>query len=236
MTQADLTHWRLRNQHLSAPTLTDPAALVGWLGAVQAQDYGMALWAVGQRLIGATESAIQQAFDDGAILRTHVLRPTWHFVMPADIRWLLDLTAPRVRALLAYGDRQNGLDETVLAHAAAVIEAALRGGQHLTRSELGAVFAAAGIALGGTQRLAHLLMHAELDGLICSGVRRGKQPTYALLAQRAPDAKTLSREEALAELTRRYFSGHAPATLKDFAWWSGLTVADCKQGLEAVCG
>ncbi len=236
LTQLDLTARRLFNQQLSAPRLTDPAAVVGWMGAVQAQDYGMATWAVGLRLKGATEASVQQALDAGAILRTHVLRPTWHFVTPADIRWLLELTAPRVRQQVAYYDRQREVDDALLSRAFPVIERALADDHQLTRPELGAALQAEQIDTSDTQRLGHFLMHAELAGLICSGARRGKQPTYALLAERAPDAKPLPRDEALAELTRRYFSGHAPATLKDFAWWSGLTVADCKQGLEMVAG
>ncbi len=231
MLSSEIARQRLYNQKLSAPTFSHAKDVVGWLGAVQAQDYSGALWAVGLRMESATESAVEQAFNAGAILRTHVLRPTWHFVLPADIRWMLALTAPRVRALLAYGDRQNGLDETVLTHSAQVIEAVLQGGQHLTRSELGAALAAAGIAPGSTQRLAHLLMHAELAGLICSGARQGNQQTYALIDERVPAAPALTHDEALAELTRRYFTSHAPATIKDFAWWSGLTVADAKQGM-----
>ena len=231
-----ITDQRLHNQRLSAPTLTDPAAVVGWLGAVQAQDYGMAKWAVGLRLSDGSDGLIEQAFDDGAILRTHVLRPTWHFVTPADIRWLLDLTAPRVRQQLSYYDRRLEVDDALLSRAYAIIERALADGQQLMRAELGAALQAEGIDTSDNQRLGHLLMHAELAGLIGSGARQGKQQTYALLATRAPEAKTLPREQALVELARRYFRGHAPATLKDFAWWSGLTVADAKQGVEALAG
>ena len=221
---------------MSAPTLTDPAAVVGWLGAVQAQDYGAATWAVGLRLKDATEARIQRAFDDGAILRTHVLRPTWHFVTPDDIRWLLALTAPRVRAQLAYYDRQLEVDDALLRRAYPIIERALADGHQLTRPELGAALQAAQIDTSDNQRLGHFLIYAELSGLICSGARRGKQQTYALLAERAPDAKILPHEDALAELTRRYFRGHAPATLKDFAWWSGLTAADAKLGVDLIAG
>ncbi len=231
-----ITDQRLHNQHLNPPTRSDPAAVVGWFGAMQAQDYGMALWAVGQRLIGATEASLQRAFDDGAILRTHVLRPTWHFVTPADIRWLLDLTAPRVRQQVAYYDRQLEIDDALLSRAFGIIERALADGHHRTRSELAEALQVGQIDTSDSQRLVHFLMHAELSGLIGSGARRGKQQTYALLAERAPNATKLAREEALAELTRRYFSGHAPATLKDFAWWSGLTVADAKQGIESLAG
>ena len=108
--------------------------------------------------------------------------------------------------------------------------AALRGGSYLTRNELGAVLGRAGIAASG-QRLGNLVMHAEQDAIVTSGPRRGKQFTYALLDERAPSARRLDREEALAELTLRYFTGHGPAQVNDFAWWSGLTVADARHGL-----
>ncbi len=210
------------------------ADVVSWLGAVQAQDYPAALWALGQRTQGATAATIEQALTVGTILRTHVMRPTWHFVSPADIRWLLVLTAPRVKALLAYYDRKLEVDATVLAHSSTVLTHALQGGRQLSRTELGALLQQAGIATGDLQRLGHLMMHAELDGLLCSGARRGKQFTYALLDERVPPTRPLAREEALGTLTHRYFTGHGPATLKDFGWWSGLAAADVKAGLDMV--
>jgi hypothetical protein len=151
-------------------------------------------------------------------------------VLPEDIRWLLELTGPRVRRGLAARWRQLEIDEGVVARAGAAFRAALAGDRHLTRPELGAVLRAAGIAPDG-QRLPHLLLGAELDGLIASGPRRGKQFTYALLAERAPQARALERTAALAELTRRYFRSHGPAQVQDFVWWSGLTVADARTGI-----
>lgn len=230
-----LTAHRLYNQRISHPPHADPVDVVQWLGAVQAQDYPAATWAVAQRTTGATAAGLEQAFAEGRILRTHVMRPTWHFVTPADIRWLLALTAPRVLAALSYMDRQVGLDDAVLAQGSAVLAAALRDSAYRTRAELGAALEQAGI-LAPSPRLGHLLMHAELDGLICSGPRRGKQFTYALLAERAPQARRLPRDEALAELTRRYFAGHGPATVQDFVWWSGLTTADARLGLDMIAG
>jgi hypothetical protein len=169
--------------------------------------------------------------DEGRILRTHVMRPTWHFVTPADIRWMLELTAPRVHRAMAYYRRQLGLDTAILIRASASFERALRDGEHLTRSELGVQLGRAGLVIKGVP-LALLTIYAELEGVICSGPRRGKQGTYALLAERAPRAPRLSRDEALAELTRRYFTSHGPATIRDFLWWSGLTTPDAKRGLE----
>jgi hypothetical protein len=233
MNGRDLAHRRLRNLRLEGPPFAEPAEVVGWLGAVQSQDYGPAKWSVAARTGGVADAAVDQAFADGTILRTHVLRPTWHFVLPADIRWMLELTAPRVHALNAYSYRQLGLDDAVLGRAAALLTAALRGGNQLTRSEVGAVLDAAGIAASGF-RLAYVLMHAELEGVICSGARNGRQHTYALLEERAPQAASRSREEALAALTLRYFTSHGPATAKDLRWWSSLTAADVDQGLGLV--
>ena len=201
-----------------------------WLGAVQSQDYAGAKWALGQRTRGATDAELDRLFDEGAILRTHVMRPTWHFVLPEDIRWMLELTGPRVRGGLAARHRELEIDEAVEARAGSAFTAALSGGQHLTRPELGEVLRAAGIAPEG-QRLPHLLLGAELNGLITSGPRHGKQYTYALLEERAPKARALDRADAVAELTRRYFRSHGPAQVQDFVWWSGLTVADAREGI-----
>jgi hypothetical protein len=235
MAVPDIAVQRLHNQGLIGPRYRTPAEVVGWQGAVQAQDYAGAKWAIGQRMADVTDAALDQAFDAGAILRTHVLRPTWHFVAPADIRWILALTAPRVHALNAYYYRQLGLDEAIFARRDTLLAAALAGGNYLTREELRVRLHAAGIAAEGL-RLAYLIMHAELEACICSGPRRGKQFTYALLDERAPEAQTLDREAALSELVLRYFQSHGPATARDFVWWSGLTVADARGGLEALRG
>ena len=230
-TTADIVRQRLANQKLAASTLRSPADVVAWLGAVQAQEYPAARWALGLRASGLTDQRVAHAFDAGEILRTHAMRPTWHFVARADIRWLQMLTGPRVQALNAYYARKNELDAKTVARSRAVIERALAGGHQLTRTELAATLGQAGIRAEG-QRLAYLMMSAELDQVICSGPRRGKQFTYALLSERAPKASLLPRDEALGELTRRYFISHGPATLRDYVWWSGLTMADARRGVE----
>src|SRR5215471_2681302 len=222
---------RLHTQRLTGRPFATAVDAVGWLGAVQSQDYAGAKWALGQRTRDVTDADLDRLVDAGAILRTHVMRPTWHFVLPDDIRWLLDLTAARVKARVAPYDRRLEIDEALLARCRDAIEAALRDGVNLTRTELSGVLERAGIPAKG-QRLNHIMVYVELDGVIVSGPRRGKQLTYALLDERAPGARRLPREEALAELTLRYFTGHGPAQPQDFAWWSGLTVADAKRGLE----
>ncbi len=229
---APIADRRLRNQLVTRAGLRRPADVVGWFGAIQAQEYEVAKWAIALRMRdGASDTEVERAFEEGRILRTHVMRPTWHFVTPADIRWLLALTAPRVHRILSSYNRRLELDARTLARGTGVIERALRDRQYLTRTELGDRLRRVGLPMAG-QRLAHLVMHAELEGVICSGPRRGKQFTYALIAERAPGTPRLSRDEALATLSRRFFRSHGPATVRDFVWWSGLATADAKRGLE----
>lgn len=187
---------------------TKPAEVVQWLGAVQSQDYAAAAWALGLRASELTSADVEQAFNDGTILRTHVMRPTWHFVAPADIRWLLALTAPRVNALNATYYRKFALDEAVFAASNRTLTKALEGGQQLTRAELVAALQCAGITATNALRFTLIIMQAELAGLICSGARRGKQFTYALLEERVPPAQPFEHDAALAELARRFFTSH----------------------------
>lgn len=227
-----IAHHRLANQLVTRTARRDPAGVVAWLGAVQAQEYGPAKWALGLRLpAGITDAKIQRALDAGRILRTHVLRPTWHFVTPADIRWMLELSAASVHRRLAIYDRRLGLDSAVFSRAAKICERVLRDRQFLTRRELGTHFASAGLPADSI-RLLHIAMYIELEGVISSGPRRGKQATYALLDERVSNSVRLPREEALGELARRYFRSHGPATIRDFVWWSGLSTADARRGLE----
>ena len=197
---------------------------------MQAQDYAGAKWAIGLRAVGLDDQRIEHAFNEGAILRTHMMRPTWHFVAPADIRWIQKLTGPRVNAQNALYYRNGGLDAPALRRGAKVLERSLRNQNFLTRDALGSALAAAGLPLRG-QALAYLMMYAELEGVVCSGPRQGKQFTYALLEERAAPAPVISRDDALAELVRRYFASHGPATIKDIAWWSGLTARDAREGI-----
>jgi hypothetical protein len=233
MDPREISNRRLHSLRLEGPRLPAPDDVVRRLVAVQSQDYGPAKWSLAERTTGVGDAAVDADFAAGVFLRTHVLRPTWHFVLPDDIRWLLELTGPRVHALNRYWYRQAGLDEATLAKATALLAGALQGGNQLTRKQVQALLAEAGITASGP-RLAYILMHAELEGVTCSGALAGKQHTYALLEERAPRARRLDRDQALAELTLRYFSGHGPATAKDFGWWSSLTQADIRQGLDAV--
>lgn len=230
----EIAHRRLHNLRLNSGPLATPAAVVDWLGASQSQDFAGALWALGLRMASAIEAGVLRAYDAGEILRTHVLRPTWHFVTPADIRWLLALTAPRVHGANGTMYRGADLSAAVLGKCQTVFAKALKGGRYLTREALAGEITEAGIADPTGFRLTYMVMAAELDGVICSGPRAGKQFTYALLEERVPKAPRLDRDAALSELARRYFNSRGPASVHDFARWSGLTVTDARAGLEAV--
>ena len=233
MTPSDIAQQRLQTQHLVSPKLTKAVDVVKWFGAMQAQDYPGAKWSLGQRMAGTTDADIEDAFTRGAIVRTHVMRPTWHFVAPSDIRWMLELTAPRVKSSIASYCRKHRLDEALFRRSNKILARTLRSGSPLTRDALRGALRRAGITLDNIQFM-FVLLHAEVDGVICSGPREGKQFTYALLDARVPETKGLSRDEALAELTWRYFRSHGPATLADFVWWSHLTTGDAKAGIEMI--
>ena len=212
-----------------------PEDVVSWLGAVQSQDYPGAGWALAQRTPGVLEARVHEAFDTGRILRTHVLRPTWHFVAAADLRWILALSGPRVHVSNGSVYRLVELDARTLARAHKILARALAGRNWQTRTELAAALERGGIRASGL-RLAYIVMHAELEALICSGPRRGKQFTYALLDDRVSPARPLDRDTAVVELARRYLRGHGPATARDFSWWSGLTLRDANAAFAAIDG
>lgn len=204
------------------------------LVAVQSQDYAGAIWAMGQRLESRwTEAAIGEAFDDGIFIRTHVLRPTWHFVVPEDLRWLLALTSPRLLRGAAHRHRTLEIDDQLANRAVEVFERALARAGSLTRQQLRAALAEEGIEAAGG-RLAHLVMVAEYRAVICSGPRHGAEQSYALVDERVPPSRPRERDEALAELATRYVAGHGPVQDVDLAWWSGLTLGDARRGLLAA--
>lgn len=233
MKPADLIRCRLASQLLSAPSRQGAAEVVARLGAVQAQDYRSALWAVGCRLAGGTERALAQAVAERAILRTWPMRGTLHFVPARDAHWMLGLLAPRVIAGTAARVRQLALSDAVFSKARRLFTRELAGGGRRTRAQLLETLERAGIKTSGGPGY-HLLFRLSLEGLICFGPREGNEPTFVLLDEWAPDPVRLDRETALAELARRYFGGHGPATLRDFAWWSGLTMADARAALAGV--
>lgn len=233
MKLADISLLRLHNQHVSQPQFSQPRELAAWMGALQAQDAVMVKWAVGLRLVAGTEQTVNSALDAGEILRTHVLRPTWHLVAREDIRWMLALTAPQIRTLTKTRHKDLGLTEAIFSKSRKLIEKFLRDGNHAKREELIPALNRAGINTD-ENRASHIFMELELDGLMCSGKMQSGKQTFALLDERAPQMKSFDKGEALALLAERYFQSHGPATLDDFAWWSGLSKADSKRALELV--
>ncbi|MBI2429799.1 MAG: AlkZ family DNA glycosylase [Ignavibacteriales bacterium] len=227
----NITRARLSNHFLGIKKCRSATDVVAWLGAVQAQDFSMAKWGIALRMKGATDVKLDEAFNTGAILRAHVMRPTWHFVMPEDIRWMQELTAPRVRIILSHYDRKLDIDRKLIQKTNALFTKVLRNKNFRTRNELAEILKKNGVAASG-QKLAHIVMHAELDAVICSGPRLGKQLSYALVDERAPKTTELDRDESLARLALKYFQSHGPAQIKDFAWWSGLTMQEAQKGLD----
>lgn len=232
MTTQDILNIRLSNQHLFQNLDNNPAELVKYFGALQSQDYPGAKWALSQRLNFLPNEKIEQDFNKGMFLRTHVLRPTWHFVHSEDISWMLELTSQRVKAMMRSYNKALGLTEETFIKSQKIITNELKGRNYLTRSEIGELLKKNGVNWTGNG-LAHIVMWTELDELICSGPIKRKQHTYALFSERVPKTKKLSREESLKQLVFKYFQSHGPAQIKDFVWWSGLTTADAKTGIEA---
>jgi hypothetical protein len=230
MTPSTILKYRLLNQQISGTNFKKPDEIVSWFGAMQAQTYGYAKWAIGSRLPGITDADIEQSINDKKIIRTWLMRGTIHLVAAEDTRWMFSLLAPR---LISYRTKQFGVDKATFLKADKIFTKALRDGSQLTREELSAELKKAGINAAGL-RLAYLLRLSSLEQTICFGTRRGKQYTFTLLDNAAPKNEQPNREESLAEITRRYFFSRGPATLHDFVWWSGLTIADAKKGIESV--
>ncbi|WP_165966062.1 winged helix DNA-binding domain-containing protein [Actinomadura sp. 7K534] len=234
MRDVDIARWRLRSQHLVRPHAGSADEAVGALLAVQAENPGQSAWAVASRTPGPDQADLASLLDDGAVVRTHVLRPTWHFVRAEDIGWLLELTAPRVQRITGKQLRDtHGLDAPAIDRATAAVMEALESRGHLTRAQLAEELRERGIQ-GTGHMVMVLLAHAELDRLICSGRTVDGEHTYALMAERVPAHRRLSRDEALAELALRYFTGHGPATERDLAYWATLTLTDVRAGLRQV--
>jgi hypothetical protein len=229
----DVPNVRMTRMGLIGTSSTRPVDVVQHHLAMQAQDFGPAKWAIGQRLQGLVDKDVERKISDGQILRTHVLRPTWHFVGRRDLRWLMVLSGPRVQKTIEARYRQLNLDVKTRSRAEKVVAAELVGGNHLTRRELTEIFHRSRIAPDG-QRMPHLLMHCELQSVICSGRVRGKEQTYALFDERVPKGRDFDREGAVEKLVRRYLESHGPASLKDMAWWSGLTIRDLRSGLDSL--
>lgn len=230
MERSSIARYRLVNHRIANPTLEKPSDVVSWLGAVQAQDYLGSLWAIGLRQRSSAEADIERAIADRTIVRTWPMRGTLHWVAAADVRWMLALLTPRLLTASARRHRELELDASVFARCRRLIVRALSGGKQVRRTTLYQILNAAGISTDGSRGL-HVLGHLAQEGLICFGARDGKQPTFVLLDDWVPNATRRERDEALAEVARRYFAGHGPATVADFRWWSGLSTVDTRAGI-----
>lgn len=223
---------RLHNQQLLDSEFNSPEKLVNHFGAIQAQDYPMAKWAVGLRT-GKTEADLEDSINKGQIIRTHIMRPTWHFVAPEDIYWMQELTAPNIKGLIKSAASKMGMEDNALNAYNEKIQKLLSGNNQLTREEII-------LELGIKNKTANdlspviIMMNAELDGIVCNGIMRDKKFTYALLEERVKPNRKISRDEALAKLAGRYFKSHGPATVKDFSWWSGLSLTNSRLALESI--
>ena len=233
-TDREIARWRLRSQHLVSPHAASAAGVVRSLLAVQAENPSQAAWAVACRTQHTDPADLEALLDHGTVVRTHVLRPTWHFVATEDIGWLLELTAPRVRPVIARQlDESHGLTGAALDRATSIVLEALTDQPDQTRQDLAEGLDNQGVEPRG-QLLMLLLALLELDRLICSGRPREGAHTYATFALRVPWTRTLDRDEALSELALRYFTGHGPATERDLAYWATLTLTDVRRGLDQV--
>jgi len=231
MNLQDIAILRLANQRIAGTRFLTAKDTIGWMGAMQAQDMAMAKWAAGIRTVNSTEQSIEEAINDGEILRTHVLRPTLHLVSAENIRWMLELSASQIKTALKSHHKELGFTGDIVAKSNRIIQDALITGSHLTREELMAELVRGGINTDDNRGY-HLILFAELDGLICSGRLAGKNLTYALMDQRTLNKKHWTRDESLAKLAVLYFSSRGPATLQDFIWWARLSTVDAKRALE----
>lgn len=230
----DIPKLRLLNQQLANPLFHSPKELVSWMGAVQAQDYAMVKWAVGMRLASATVRTVEEALQKGEILRTHVMRPTWHLVAAEDIRWMLKLSARRIKAANeAYAKGREEISEELYSKSNRALETILAGKKRLTRLEIAEQFRHSGLA-ADNYHMTRFMVRAEVEGIVCGGESKGGKHAYMLLEECVPPVPDITKDEALARLARNYFRSHTPATLQDFVWWSGLSVTEAKQGIYLI--
>ena len=225
---------RLVSQQLVTANCKTSRELISWMGAMQAQDFNMAKWAIGVRLPDSTDKEIEDAMNCGEFVRTHILRPTWHFVSRDDIYWMLQLSAPRLKGIYKTYNKYLDITPDFIVKTNSLISKILDKESHQTRQEIGEKLQKEGIE-SDNRRLTHIMSWAELDGIVCNGVVKGKKQTYDLLENRVPKPNIIfDREEALYKLAYKYFRSHGPATLQDFIWWSSLTTTDARKAMELI--
>ncbi len=234
MDVAEVLARRLQTQRLVGPPADSVGTVIEGLTCVQSQEHALALWSLAMRLgdhLGSTIDDLRAAYDRGDFLRTHVLRPTWHFVAPTDLSWILALTAPRVHLRNGSIYRRDGLDDALLATAASIMVDEIGAHGPRTRSQLGTALDRAGIEAAG-DRLAHVVMHAEQKQLLVSGPMAGAQHTYVHFADRVPHSE--GPEDPESELAWRFFAGHGPASVADFVRWSSLTTTVARAAVDRL--
>jgi hypothetical protein len=215
------------------PAPTDAAGVVAWLGAMQAQDYGSAAWSFGVRLPGWSSTDLDAAFERHEAIRTWPMRGTVHYVPPRDAHWMLELMGRRALAGAAKRREFLGLSQEVADRAVEVFGTALAGGKRLTRAQCLDALRDNGIEVAG-QLGYHLLWYASQQGVTCFAPNIGKEQAFMLLDDWVPDPHRPDPEEALATIALRYFRGHGPAIMADFAGWTGLPVTQCRRGVAAL--
>lgn len=233
MNTSELLNIRLYNQLLTTHSLKEPQEIVSWMGAMQSQSLDLAKWAIGTRLENKTVADIDETLNTGKVIRTHILRPTWHFVSAEDIHWMYDLSNPRLKPIYQSYARMIQVEEEFIYRTIPFLEGMLQGGNHFTKQEITEALACRNIVCD-INALNQVINYAEMEGIVVNGRLKGKQQTFTLLEEFAPCKQKLHKEEALERLARKFFTSHAPATINDFAWWSGLSLTECKQALDMI--
>lgn len=228
---------RLLNQQLAAPQFNTPAEVVNHMGAMQAQEYRMMRWAVSMRTRKPSHKAFERAFDEGKIIRLHLMRGTWQLVSVEDYWPFLMLCAPKAIAVTKGWMSGNKIviSEEEQNRVWQIFEKAVTDKGSATKDDFVQALFEKGINLD-EHRLSYHLRIAEMLGLLCSGDLHPKKTTYTLAKEKVKKPSNIDRDEALMRFTRKYFQSRQPATLEDFVWWSGLNVSDCKKGIEMLGG
>ena len=233
MNKSELLQIRLYNQLLAGCPLKEPQQIISWMGAIQSQSLDLAKWAIGVRMGSRAVSDVDEALNTGKIIRTHILRPTWHFVSAEDIHWMFDLSNPRLKPIYRSYARMRQVDEDLIYRTIPLLEKMLQGGKHLTKSEINDELLSQDKVFD-INVLNQIIHYAEMEGILVNGQLKKKDQTFTLLEEWVPRKHTLHKEEALGLLARKFFTSHAPATLGDFVWWSGLTITECKQAIGMI--